>query len=134
MKTTNGRLQGPTVFREDTIHHGMVTGGVTVASGIALHFYGMIAGDLTIEPEATVDLHGHVAGSVFNQGNLTLEGRVSGAVNDAGGKSVIMSNSSRGLVSTFRNRESREVLRHVALSDRQPRLKKGSDQRQGDRS
>lgn len=90
MKTTHGRLLGPTVFLEDTIHHGMVTGGVTVAKGVSLYFYGMIAGDLSIEPEATVDLHGHVAGSVFNQGSLTLEGEVSGAVNDAGGKSVIM--------------------------------------------
>ena len=96
MKSTHGRLLGPTVFREDTIHHGMVTGGVTVASGIALHFYGMIAGDLNIEPEATVDMHGLVAGSVFNQGNLTLQGRVAGSVNDAGGRSVVMSNSTDG--------------------------------------
>ena len=50
MKTTHGRLSGPIVVREDTIHHGMATGGVTVSSGIALHFYGMIAGDLNIEP------------------------------------------------------------------------------------
>ena len=96
MKTTHGRLSGPIVVREDTIHHGMATGGVTVSSGIALHFFGMIAGDLNIEPGATVDLHGHVAGSVFNQGNLTLEGEVGGSVNEEGGKTVIMSDSSRG--------------------------------------
>lgn len=94
MKNTHGRILGPTIFQEDTIHHGMVTGGVTVARGISLYFYGMIAGDLSIEPDATVDLHGHVAGSVFNQGSLTLEGEVSGAVNDTGGKTVIMANSS----------------------------------------
>jgi cytoskeletal protein CcmA (bactofilin family) len=96
MKSTHGRLLGPTVFREDTIHHGMVTGGVTVASGIALHFYGMIAGDLNIEPGATVDMHGFVAGSVFNQGNLTLEGNVAGSVSDNGGTSVIRSDSAVG--------------------------------------
>ena len=95
MKTTHGRLRGPTVFDEDTIHHGMVTGGVTVAKGTSLYFYGMIAGDLSIEPEAMVDLHGHVAGSVFNQGRLTLEGEVSGAVNDVGGETVITANASR---------------------------------------
>ncbi len=94
MKNTHGRLLGPTVFREDTIHHGIVTGGVTVASGIALHFYGMIAGDLNIEPGATVDIHGHVAGSVFNRGSLTLQGRVAGSVDDAEGKTVIVSDSS----------------------------------------
>lgn len=95
MKTTHGRLLGPTVFREDTIHHGIVTGGVTVARGISLHFYGMIGGDLSIEPEAMVDIHGHVAGSVFNQGSLTLEGEVSGVVNDSGGKTVITANATR---------------------------------------
>ena len=94
MKTTNGRLPGPTVFQEDTIHHGMATGGVTVASGVALHFYGMIAGDLRIEPEASADVHGFVAGSVFNRGSLTLEGRVAGSVDDTGGQTVIKSDSS----------------------------------------
>ena len=94
MKTSNGRLPGPTVFHEDTIHHGMVSGGVTVASGTALHFYGMIAGDLNIEPQATADVHGYVAGSVFNRGSLTLEGRIAGSVDDTGGKTVIRSDSS----------------------------------------
>jgi hypothetical protein len=94
MKTTNGRLAGPVVFHEDTVHHGMATGGVTVASGVALHFYGMIAGDLHIEPQATADVHGFVAGSVFNRGNLTLEGRIAGSVDDAGGETVIRSDSS----------------------------------------
>jgi hypothetical protein len=96
MKTSNGRLSGPTVFSEDTIHHGMVTGGVTVASGVALHFYGMIAGDLHIEPRATADIHGYVAGSVFNRGSLTLEGRVAGSVDDKEGKTVIKSDSNGG--------------------------------------
>lgn len=95
MKTTHGRLSGPVVVREDTIHHGMATGGVTVSSGVDLHFYGMVAGDLTIEPGATVDFHGHVAGSIFNQGSLTLEGEVGGSVNDLGGTSVIRSESAR---------------------------------------
>jgi hypothetical protein len=93
MRATNGRLAGPTVFREDTIHHGMATGGVTVARGVAVHFYGMIAGDLHIEPQATADIHGFVAGSVFNQGSLTLEGRIAGLVDDKGGKTVIKSES-----------------------------------------
>jgi hypothetical protein len=91
MNTTNGRLLGPTVFREDTIHHGMVTGSVTVASGVALHFYGMIAGDLNIEPGATVDHHGFVAGSVFNRGRLTVHGKIGGSVDDTGGETLIES-------------------------------------------
>jgi hypothetical protein len=93
MRTTHGRLSGPTVFREDAIHHGMANGGVTVARGVAVHFYGMIAGDLHIEPQATADVHGFVAGSVFNRGSLTLEGRIAGLVDDKGGITVIKSDS-----------------------------------------
>jgi hypothetical protein len=89
MKTTNGRLPGPITVREDTVHHGMITGGVTVVSGVTLHSYGMIAGDLHIEPGATVDHHGIIAGSVHNRGRLTLNGRVAGSLSDAEGETVL---------------------------------------------
>jgi cytoskeletal protein CcmA (bactofilin family) len=89
MRTTHGKLPGPTVFREDSVHHGMITGSVTVVSGISLHSYGMIAGDLDIEPGATVDHHGMIAGSVNNRGRLTLNGRVAGSLSDSEGETVL---------------------------------------------
>lgn len=89
METTHGRLPGPIVVREDRVHHGMITGGVTVASGVTLHSYGMIAGDLNIEPGAVVDHHGMIAGSVYNRGRLTLNGRIAGTLSDAEGETVL---------------------------------------------
>jgi cytoskeletal protein CcmA (bactofilin family) len=94
MRSTHGRLPGPTIFREDTVHHGMAAGSVTVVSGVSLHFYGMIAGDLNIEPQATADIHGLVAGSVVNRGSLTVQGRIAGSVDDTGGETVIRSDAS----------------------------------------
>lgn len=82
MRVDHGKVLGPVVVREDTRHHGMIDGGVTVAPGVSFDMRGMIAGDLTIEPDARVELRGMVAGSVVNSGHLTIYGVVRGRVTD----------------------------------------------------
>jgi hypothetical protein len=82
VKVEHGKVLGPVFVREDTRFHGMIDGGVTVASGVTFDMRGFIAGDLMIESDARVELRGIVAGAVMNRGHLTIYGTVRGRVSD----------------------------------------------------
>ncbi|WP_155798746.1 hypothetical protein [Sorangium cellulosum] len=64
----HGKIEGDKVFLESTQLHGMVTGSVTVASGVELELHGTICRDLHVLHNATVYLHGTVGGNVVNDG------------------------------------------------------------------
>lgn len=83
MLKQQGKIDGPYMFTEDSILHGMVTVEATVAAGVTLMLHGMVTGDLIVEQGATAMIHGMVNGTVRNGGHVEVWGTIDDFIDTA---------------------------------------------------
>jgi cytoskeletal protein CcmA (bactofilin family) len=90
MKTIKHKIEGDVRIEENTTLSGMVTGNVSVGSGVSLLLSGMVVGRLTLEPSSSVELRGMVNGEVENRGgHLEVWGMVNGEILRQGGTTIV---------------------------------------------
>ena len=82
MERANHQIDGPHTLTSDLEFHGLVTGSLTVPSGLEVRLHGFVTGDLIVEKGAIAFVAGKVDGAVMNQGGrVKIDGMV-GAVRD----------------------------------------------------
>ena len=86
MRTEYRKIEGNLQLTEDLALYGMVTGDVTVLSGMSLDLYGAIGGNADIAAGAGANIYGVVAGDVVNSGTVEIRGIVCGDVRSKTGK------------------------------------------------
>jgi cytoskeletal protein CcmA (bactofilin family) len=92
----SGLHHGDLHLAHDVEFHGLVTGSVTVPSGMRLRLHGRIAGDLVVQKNAYAAVHGSVSGAVLNQGaEVTILGKA-GAIRPESTSAILVNDTSRG--------------------------------------
>lgn len=74
----NRKIEGNYIMTTDEHFHGMVTGTVTIKSGVKFINHGMICKDVIIESGASLHNHGMVNGNVIGEGFAEVWGMVKG--------------------------------------------------------
>lgn len=74
----NRKIDGNYVVREDDRFRGMVTGIVTIKSGVKFINHGMLCDDVIIEENAFFYNHGMVNGNVIGEGYAEVWGEIKG--------------------------------------------------------
>lgn len=82
----------------DLVFRGVISGDVTVKSGVQFSFQGVIKGSLTVEPGATVYLNGVVKRNLYLEGGALLIGVVRGDVRFKGSGTLHVSGVVKGRV------------------------------------
>lgn len=93
MKTFHKTHEGNLRLAEDIELFGLVTGSVTVPSGICLLLYGGISGDLIVEQTAEATVHGTVGGSLINNGGEVQVFGTVGRILDGTGRTRVEPNA-----------------------------------------
>lgn len=74
----NRKIEGNYVVSADEKFHGMVTGVVTIKSGVKYINCGMLCNDVIVEEGASFYNHGMVTGNVMGEGYAEIWGMVKG--------------------------------------------------------
>lgn len=74
----NRKVEGNYIVNEDERFSGMVTGTVTIKSGVKFINHGMICEDVVIEENASLYNHGMVSGNVIGEGFAEVWGMING--------------------------------------------------------
>ena len=94
MRNINGKINGDLCLNDNAEIHGMVTGTITVLSGVTLFLYGLCGKNLIVEKNAKTIVHGMVSGNIENRGgNLEVYGLVVGRVLEISGITLIDKNA-----------------------------------------
>ena len=76
----NRKIEGNYVVNSDESFHGMVTGDVTVKTGVTFINHGMLCNDVIVEKGGIFHNRGMVTGNVMGEGYAEIWGMVNGYV------------------------------------------------------
>lgn len=80
----NDVVPGDYTAQENTVMSGIVSGDVTVKSGVTFVCNGIVSGNVTVEKDGRFECRGTVSGAVMNEGTAVIFGIVSGGVAGSG--------------------------------------------------
>lgn len=74
----NRKIEGNYIANEDGQFSGMITGNLTVKSGVKFVNHGMVCRDVMVEENASFYNYGMVSGNVIGEGYAEIRGTIQG--------------------------------------------------------
>lgn len=89
MRTVNDKIEGDVNLLEDLQLNGLITGSVTVTSGVNFHLNGMVSKNVRLEPGSNAVINGTVSGELRNEGGTVTIGGVVGILVKIAGTTTV---------------------------------------------